>query len=230
MLSDPIQRDRVQRILQKFRISENILYYEDTVCVPGSQIRELIHLAHVSTVSGHLYTSKTLSCLDQFNWKHKSRDSWQYFDGCSTFQEQKDGSRKRKKLGTPRPLDIHERIWGSVSTDFITKFRRTSPDLDSIQAYVDRFSRRVHVVAWWATDSAVQVADTLFLEIFRRHGIPHMAVRDYEPNVGKLLTLLLLSASARLGPSPYWFIIFLQLCPHRFYWRINFWDLSWMVL
>lgn len=48
----------------------------------------------------------------------------------------------------------------------------------SISTYVDRFSKRVHVVPSKTSGTPKDVANQLFWDIFRLHGIPDSIVFD----------------------------------------------------
>ena len=74
-------------------------------------------MAHDCKVSGHFGFYKTLSRLKNFYWKSKSKDVKSYVQGCLTCQQKKDS--REKKLGDPMSLEIPDRRWGSIATDFI---------------------------------------------------------------------------------------------------------------
>lgn len=76
-----VQRDKITRLLPLFRQQDGILFYQEKVCVPRSLIRDVLHLAHDTKVSGHFAFSKTLSRLDGYHWKNKTRDVKLYCKG-----------------------------------------------------------------------------------------------------------------------------------------------------
>lgn len=57
--TDPIQRERLSRLLPLFQQNYNLLYYEKKVCVPRSVVRDILHMAHDAQVAGHFSLAKT---------------------------------------------------------------------------------------------------------------------------------------------------------------------------
>ena len=139
----------------------------------------VLQLAHDSKISGHFGFYKTLSRLKNFHWKHKSRDVKQYVQGCIVCQQKKD--HQGKKFGDPTSLEAPERRWGSVATDFIVSLPKTKNGYDSITTWVDRLTRRVHFIPSKGNDTAVDVANAFFRNLFQHHGMPDSIVSDRDP-------------------------------------------------
>lgn len=74
-------------------------------------------------LAGHFGFAKTLVCLDGIYWKEKSRDVKSYCVECITCQQQKDFADQR--LNNPMFLELPQRRWGLVSTDFILSLPKT---------------------------------------------------------------------------------------------------------
>ena len=178
--SDSVQRDRVLRLLTLFGMDEVLLYLKEKVCVPRRRVRDLLHLAHDCKIAGHFAFAKTLRRLEAYHWKNRTRDVKKYVSGCLICQQQKDTVQK-KKLTEPIPLDVFSRRWGSLATDFIVSLPKTTRGFDAIATWVDRLSRRVHFVPSHVTDTAVQVAESFFHNIFRHHGLLDNLVSDSDP-------------------------------------------------
>lgn len=176
---DPVQCDRVQRLLSCFEKHDKILFYSKKLCVLRSAARELLRLAHDSQVSGHFGFTKTLDRLENYHWKHKSKEARLYCEGCIVCQQRKDSHSRKPTI--PTPLAVPNRRCGSITTDFIVILPVTKNGYDSITTWVDRLSRRVHFVLSKSTDSAVDVANRFFSEIFRHHGLPDIIVSDRDP-------------------------------------------------
>ena len=112
---------------------------------------------------------KTLGWLKGYHWKTK------------TCQQQKDYQNK-KKFTDPTSLNVRTRRWGSLATDFIVKLPVTKRGFDSITTWVDRLSRRVHFIPSHTSDTATDVANSIFTNIFKLHGLPDSIVSDKDPN------------------------------------------------
>ena len=177
--TDPIQRERVSRLSPLFQQKDKLLYYGKRVCVPRSIVRDILHMAHDARVAGHFAFAKTLARLDKFHWKHKTRDVRKYCDGCIVCQQRKDS--RLRKLSEPTPLEVPSRRWGSLATDFIVSLPVTKNGFDSITTWVDRLSRRVHFIPSKSTDSAVDVANLFFSNVFKHHGLPDNILSDRDP-------------------------------------------------
>ncbi len=83
-----------------------------------------------------------------------------------------------KKLTDPRTLEIPERRWGSLATDFIVKLPKTKNGFGCITTYVDRLSRRVHFIPSTESGTAVDVANTFFSNTSKHHGMSGSIVSD----------------------------------------------------
>ena len=93
---------------------------------------------------------------------------------------QKDYQNK-KKFTDPTSLNVPTRRWGSFATDFIVKLPVTKRRFDSITTWVDRLSRRVHFIPSHTSDTATDVANSFFTNIFKLHGLPDSIVSDRDP-------------------------------------------------
>lgn len=67
--------------------------------------------------------------------------------------------------------------------DFVTHLPTTEAGYNSITTFLDRFSNRVHFIPSKGTDSATDVADCFFENIFRLHGLPYSIVSDRDPKL-----------------------------------------------
>lgn len=65
--------------------------------------------------------------------------------------------------------------------DFITNLPKTGKGFDSIAKFVDRFSKKIQLVPSRGVDTATDVADSFFRNIFRLHGLPDSVVFDRDP-------------------------------------------------
>ena len=68
---DPVQKERISRLLHLFRCADGLLYYNGKLCVPRKFVRDVLGLAHNLTFSGHFAIQKTVDRLHNYHWKHK---------------------------------------------------------------------------------------------------------------------------------------------------------------
>lgn len=111
------------------------MIYNTKICVPRSAIHQVLSLAHDAKTAGHFGFLKTLSRLQNYHWKHKTRDVKNYVKGCLVCQRKKDHT--GQKLGDPTGLEVPDRRWGSLACDFIVKLPRSKNGFDSRTTYVD---------------------------------------------------------------------------------------------
>ena len=114
---DHIQRRKLEKILPMFTKNGERLYYNGNLCIPRQSVSDVLQLAHDSKISGHFKFAKTMSRLNNFHWRHNSRDVRKYVEGCMKCQHFKDFN--QEKLTDPESLELPKRRWGSISTDFI---------------------------------------------------------------------------------------------------------------
>lgn len=175
-------QDRMLRLKRFFRLDDNqILYYDNRICVPKKNVRDILKLAHDDITSGHFGYTKTLSRLGLYHWKNMGTDVYDYCRGCKICQLNKDS--RTKPLGDPEPLELPTRRWGSIAMDFITHLPITESGFDCITTYVDRYSKRIHLIPSKSSDSATDVAEGFFKNIFRLHGLPDSIVSDRDPKL-----------------------------------------------
>ena len=178
-LSDKIKDRKFKSLMNMFHRDGRKLLYQGKLCVPRKAVRDVLHLAHDAKVAGHFGYFKTLSRLGNFYWKHKSRDVKKYVQGCTICQQKKD--HQGKKFGESTSIEVPQRRWGSIATDFIVALPKTKNGFDCITTYVDRLSRRVHFIPSKDSDTAVDVANSFFKNIFPYHGMPDSIVSDRDP-------------------------------------------------
>lgn len=160
-IGNETKKNGISRLLPHFNIDNDLLYHDGLLYVPKVNVKDIMDLAHDNKSASHFGYTKTLSRLLKFHWKHKASDVFDYCRGCSTCQRNKDS--RVKPLAIPQPLELPERQWGSIATDFVTHLPVTESGYDCITTFVDRFSKRVRLVPSKSTDTAVDVAECFFL-------------------------------------------------------------------
>ena len=176
---DQIQRRKLEKILPMFTKNGGRLYYNGKLCIPRKSVSDVLQLEHDSKISGNFKFAKTLSRLSNFHWRHKSRDVRKYVEGCMKCQQFKDSN--QKKLIDPESLELPERRWGSISTDFIVNLPKSKCGFDAITTWVDRLNRRVHFLSCTTNETAEETANSFFSNIFKHHGMPDSITSDRDP-------------------------------------------------
>lgn len=95
---------------------------QGNLCLPGHARKAILEPAHDSKLAGHFAFSKTLALLGKSHWRHMTKHTLQYFDGC--FVRQKHKHFYGQLLIDPAALPIPTRRWGLVGTDFVVKLTR----------------------------------------------------------------------------------------------------------
>lgn len=125
------------------------------LCVPRVNIKDIMELANENKSAGHFGYAKTLWRLSNYHWRNKAGDVFDYCRGCHVCQQNKDS--RVKPLGEPQPLQLPDRRWGSVSMDFVRHLPETKSGYYFSTTFVDRFSKRVHLVPLNRLDTADDV-------------------------------------------------------------------------
>lgn len=163
---------------ERYKFDDNILYYEDRVCVPHMQQIPLLQLYHDSFLQGgHFGETATINKLcPLYYWPSMSKSIKAFINSCLQCQLMK---RYRPKVnGTLQPLDIPTGRWLDVSMDFVTGIPTSRQGTDMIMVVVDRFSKRAHFVAIQKAYGSTAVTRALFRFIFCYHGFPRTIVSD----------------------------------------------------
>lgn len=164
--------------LSQCNVDENgHVYRADRLWIPDYEpLRtKLIQDVHDSQTVGHPGRDTMIDVLGrQFFWPGFSQDIKQFTRNCDTC-----GSAtiwRQKRWGLLKPLPVPDRIWRSLSMDFIT-------DLPSSQGYTaclvitDRLSKGV-IFEPVSSMTAEATAEIFINSVYRHHGLPTDIVSD----------------------------------------------------
>jgi len=80
-------------------------------------------------------------------------------------------SRNSRPYGLLQPLSVPDRMWQSISMDFITNLPK-SKGFDTLLTVIDRFTNMLHFLPTWSTATAKDITDLVIKHVIRLHGIP----------------------------------------------------------
>ena len=161
----------------KFFRHDGFLFREHKLCIPNCSIQDLlVRESHGGGLMRHFGLAKTLEVLQEhFYWPHMKRDIERIYGRCITCRQAKSRVQPHD-LYTPLPIPSEP--WIDISMDFELGLPRTRRGRDSIFIVVDRFSKIAHFISCHKMDDASHVADMIFMEVVRLHGMPRTIVLD----------------------------------------------------
>ncbi|OBZ70684.1 Transposon Ty3-I Gag-Pol polyprotein [Grifola frondosa] len=159
-------------------------HQQKLLCIPqiivnGRNVREIV-ISHAHSLLAHLGTYKTLGLLrDHVWWKSMTKDVQTYCDSCKTCRRSKPPN--QKPYGLLNPLPVPGSPWEAIGIDFVgplpeSKDRDSS--YDSITTVIDLLTGMVHLIPSRTNYTAKQVAELVFSEVYKHHGMPRAIVSD----------------------------------------------------
>lgn len=86
--------------------------------------------------------------------------------------------------GLLNPLEIHTQPWDAIGIDFVgplPESKNRDGYFNAITTIIDLFSGMVHLVPSRIDYTAKQVAELVFSEVYKHHGLPRTIVSDRDP-------------------------------------------------
>jgi hypothetical protein len=128
--------------------------------------------------AGHFGVAKTFKLVSRDFWWPKMRKFiTDYVTSCSCA---KSKTPRHKPFGLLKPLDVPERPWSSITTDFIVELP-PSQGFNAISVWVCRFTKMAHFVPCTTNITADGMASIFCETIYKLHGIPKDIVSDRGP-------------------------------------------------
>ncbi|KAL7284496.1 hypothetical protein ACG7TL_001787 [Trametes sanguinea] len=176
------------RHYKNFRIEDGLVFLQEQqqqlLCVPailisGRSAREII-ISYAHSLLAHLGSYKTLTLLrDHFWWKTMAADVRQFCDTCQTCRRSKPSN--QRPYGLLHPLKAPKTPWEVIGIDFVgplPESKNRNGTFDSITVIIDLLTGMVHLVPSRTNYTARQVAELVFDEVYKHHGMPKAIVSD----------------------------------------------------
>jgi len=160
------------------------LYNCIVICVPNIKVGNrrlqemIVDQAH--SMLAHLGAYKTLSYLREFVWwRFMVKDVEAFCASCKTCQQSKP--LMQKPYGLLNPLSIPTNPWEAIGIDFVGPLpsaKDRNGEYNSITVIIDLLTAMVHLVPSRDDYTAKDVAELMFVEVYRHHGLPRAIISD----------------------------------------------------
>ena len=160
------------------------LHNHTVFCVPNIRVGDrrlqeaVIDQAH--SLLAHLGARKTLSYLHEYVWWNSMvSDVTAFCASCTTCQRSKPPN--QKPYGLLNPLPVPAKPWEAIGIDFVGPLPESKDqdgEYDSITVIIDLLTAMVHLVPSRSTYTARDVAELMFAEVYKHHGLPHAIISD----------------------------------------------------
>ena len=145
----------------------------------GRNAREVV-ISEAHSLLAHLGTNKTLNYLwDHVWWKGMVKDTQAFCESCVTCKRSKQSN--QKLYGLLNPLPIPGNPWESISVDFVGPLPESSNrdgTFDSITVVICLLTGMVHLTPSRANYNTKQMAELMFDEVYRLHGLSKNIISD----------------------------------------------------
>jgi len=122
---------------------------------------------------GHFGIAKTLDVLhEHFYWPNMKRDVQRICDRCITCKQAKS---RVMPYGLHTLLPVPKEPWVMFLWILFWVYLGLGKE-ETIFVVVDRFYKMTHFITCHKTDDATNIADLLFKEVIRLHGVPRSIV------------------------------------------------------
>ena len=171
-----------------FALDDGLLYHKTdgrrVLCVPdveisGRKVREML-ITHAHSILAHLGSEKTLNYLrENVWWKGMTKDISEYCTSCTTCAHAK--AVPTKPFGLLKVLEVPTRPWEAIGMDFVGPLPSSAnrdSSYDMICTIIDHLTSMVHLVPMRQTYTAKDVAELVFEEVYKLHGLPERIISD----------------------------------------------------
>ena len=149
------------------------------ILVQGRNAREIV-ISEAHSMLAHLGASKTVDYLrDYVWWRDLVTDVKAFCETCSTCKMSKPSN--QKPYGLLNPLSVPSYPWESVGIDFVgplPESRNRDGQYDSITVVICLLTAMVHLIPSRINYNATQLAELVFENIYKIHGLPQNIISD----------------------------------------------------
>ena len=184
-----------EKILATPKVFKNFTLTEDgfihlklhdriVICIPDIRIGErtlkemIIYQAH--SLLAHLGSKKTVSYLREYIWWESMVHNVAAFcASCTTCQRSKPPN--QKLYGLLNLLSVPSTPWDAIGVDFVGLLPESKDRdglYDSITVIIDLLTTMIHLVPSRTTYTAKDIAELMFAEVYKLHGLPRTIVSD----------------------------------------------------
>ena len=173
---------------RNFEVDDGLIYLKidgkRLLCIPkaiinGRNVHEII-ISEAHSMLAHLGANKTLNYLkDHVWWKDMVSDAKAFCESCITCKKSKPSN--QKPYGLLNPLATPSEPWESIGVDFIGPLPQSSNrdgDFDSITVAICLLTGMVELSPSRINYKATDVAELMFEEVYKHHGLPKTIVSD----------------------------------------------------
>lgn len=173
---------------RNFEVLDGLIFLHDRerrlLCIPalrtnGRSVLEMV-ISEAHSLLAHLGPGKTVDYLrDNVWWKDMVQDTKSFCDSCVTCKRSKPSN--QKPYGLLRPLKIPSRPWEAIGIDFVGPLPESSNRdgvFNSLTVVIDLLTAMVHLIPGRTTYRAREIAELVFEEVYKLHGLPEIIVSD----------------------------------------------------
>jgi ribonucleotide monophosphatase NagD (HAD superfamily) len=177
--------------VRRYWLENDLLYAKGgRVYVPKGKLRRLLMSeTHDPQWAGHPGRERMIALLSQtYYWPKIDEDVELYVRTCLIFQQ--DKTVRQREAGLLQPLPIADKLWVSVSMDFIVGFPKVD-DMNAVMVVVDRFSKYAVFIAAPSVCTAEVAARMFYRNVVKYFGVPTDIVSDRDARfTGRFWTAL----------------------------------------
>ena len=160
---------------------DRFICHDSLIYIPDSNDLQLqvLHYKHDHILSGHLGQNKTVDLIHcNYTWPGLREFVKKYCKSCTTCMRAKP--QRHKPYGLLKQLPIPERLWNSISMDFIETLLMSSC-CDSILVIVDQLSKQGIFILTTIHCTSEDLAMLFVTHVFSKHGVLEHVTSDRGP-------------------------------------------------